>query len=128
MSCYSQIMKGMNMFIHFALKGLSIFRTYVLDRLMTFECVYAWQCLNISIQEALTLILQVRKSHKISCVLKSFTAQHPIPFICQPSWLHTLLISQLHLTPNLSRVCMIMHCGPAVKLLMANFYLSQSVM
>lgn len=100
------------------------------NRLMTFEYIYAWQCLNISIPEALTLIPQVRKSHKMRCLLKSFTAQHSIPFICQPSWLHTLFISWLHLTTTLSRVCdpcMIMHSGPAIKRLKSNFYLSQTV-
>lgn len=131
---YSQIMKGVNMFIHLGLKWAFYFRNlcFRFNRLTAFEYVHAWRRLNISIQEALPLIPQVRKSHKMWCLLKSFTPQHLIAFICQLPSLHTLSINWLHLMKKkktLSRVCdtfMIMHGVPWITRSKTHFYLSQT--
>lgn len=93
MSHYSHIIEEMTVYsfrFEFYLRRLC-FSFY---RLVTFEYVYVWWHLSIPIQEAL-LIPQVRQSHQTGCLLKSFTLQHSIPFICQPSCLYMLFINWL---------------------------------
>ncbi len=67
MSYYSHIIQGMSMFIHLGLNGLFCFLRlcFRFNRVMTFEYIYAWRRRNVSIQEALALIPQVRQSHQM---------------------------------------------------------------
>lgn len=92
---------------------------------MTFEYVYVWWRLSISIQEALLLIPKLRQSHQTGCLLKSFTRQLSIPFICQPSCLYMFFIKWLHLLSKPTycpkhRACdasEIMHRNPRIMML-----------
>lgn len=70
MSYYSHITEGMNMFIHLGFE----WALYIRELCFRFNClvvmlaqqyVYAWRHLNISTQEASSLIPQVRQSHQM---------------------------------------------------------------
>lgn len=100
------------------LMGFSIFRGYALDSIAWWHLntFYARQCRSVAaIQDAHSLIPQVRQSHQKWCLLKSLKPRHPIPFICQPACLHTLCQGNLPAVQSIKSVMRSRRCPGILK-------------